>query len=135
MGPLEKTQSVGIVWCRDDGLGHRTACRARRSPRRVVRPSREGASVSAKKRIRKRNRKDLWRAASSREKERWCTCPRSVAAGDTIGDLAGCGLVIEAIVEDLDVKRRLFAALEDIVSPEALLATNTSSHIGDGDRS
>lgn len=40
---------------------------------------------------------------------------------------ADAGLVIEAVVEDLDIKRTLFAALEDIVSPDAVLATNTSS--------
>ncbi len=38
-----------------------------------------------------------------------------------------CGLVIEAIVEDLEVKRRLFAELEGIVAAECILATNTSS--------
>jgi 3-hydroxybutyryl-CoA dehydrogenase len=38
-----------------------------------------------------------------------------------------CRLVIEAIVEDLDVKRSLLRTLEDIVSPEAIIASNTSS--------
>lgn len=36
-------------------------------------------------------------------------------------------LVVEAIVEDLDSKRKLFAAFESLLSPEAILATNTSS--------
>jgi 3-hydroxybutyryl-CoA dehydrogenase len=36
-------------------------------------------------------------------------------------------LVVEAIVEDLATKRALFAALEDIVAPDAVLASNTSS--------
>ena len=38
-----------------------------------------------------------------------------------------CGLVVEAIVEDLDVKRDAFRQLEQAVSAEAVLATNTSS--------
>jgi 3-hydroxybutyryl-CoA dehydrogenase len=38
-----------------------------------------------------------------------------------------CAVVIEAVVEDLAVKRTLFANLETVVSPEATLATNTSS--------
>jgi 3-hydroxybutyryl-CoA dehydrogenase len=42
-------------------------------------------------------------------------------------DLAPCNLVVEAVVEKLDVKQRLFAELEAIVSPSAVLATNTSS--------
>lgn len=41
--------------------------------------------------------------------------------------LAGCGLVIEAIVENLEAKHGLFARLEAIVATEAVLATNTSS--------
>lgn len=41
--------------------------------------------------------------------------------------LAPAGLVIEAIVEDLAVKHQLFRALEAVVGPEAILATNTSS--------
>ena len=41
--------------------------------------------------------------------------------------LRGCGLVIEAIVERLEVKRELFASLEAIVAAEAILASNTSS--------
>src|SRR5688500_7348016 len=44
-----------------------------------------------------------------------------------VSDLAGCGLVIEAIVEELDAKRELFAELERVCSPEAILATNTSA--------
>jgi 3-hydroxybutyryl-CoA dehydrogenase len=41
--------------------------------------------------------------------------------------LAGCDLVIEAVVEDLGVKRALFRELESVVAPSATLATNTSS--------
>lgn len=46
---------------------------------------------------------------------------------DALADLAGCDLVIEAVVEHLDVKKRLFADLEALVAPDAILATNTSS--------
>ena len=40
---------------------------------------------------------------------------------------APCQLVIEAIVERLDIKQKLFAELEAVVTPQAVLATNTSS--------
>jgi 3-hydroxybutyryl-CoA dehydrogenase len=40
---------------------------------------------------------------------------------------AGCGLVVEAIVEDLAAKRQLFGALEALVAADTVLATNTSS--------
>src|SRR5690606_18743067 len=42
-----------------------------------------------------------------------------------LGTLADSGLVIEAIVEDLDIKRRLFADLEKVLGADAVLATNT----------
>jgi 3-hydroxyacyl-CoA dehydrogenase/enoyl-CoA hydratase/3-hydroxybutyryl-CoA epimerase len=44
-----------------------------------------------------------------------------------VADLAGCELVIEAVFEDPDLKRRLFAEVEDVVAPDALLASNTST--------
>ena len=44
-----------------------------------------------------------------------------------LADLAGCDLVIEAIVEELDVKRALFAELDRICRADAVLATNTSA--------
>ena len=45
----------------------------------------------------------------------------------TLAEMAGCDLLIEAIVEILDVKQKLFVELEALVGPEAILATNTSS--------
>jgi 3-hydroxybutyryl-CoA dehydrogenase len=44
-----------------------------------------------------------------------------------LSDFAGCGLVVEAIVEGLDAKQSLFRALEGVVNEECVLATNTSS--------
>ena len=44
-----------------------------------------------------------------------------------LADLAGCELVVEVVVEELDAKRQLFRELEDVVAPEAVLATNTSA--------
>jgi 3-hydroxybutyryl-CoA dehydrogenase len=44
-----------------------------------------------------------------------------------LDDLADCDLVIEAIVEELEPKRQLFAELEGICRPETILATNTSA--------
>ncbi|MFQ5660231.1 MAG: 3-hydroxyacyl-CoA dehydrogenase [Gammaproteobacteria bacterium] len=44
-----------------------------------------------------------------------------------LAGLAGADLVIEAVVEKLEVKQALFEALQDIVSEECILASNTSS--------
>ena len=46
---------------------------------------------------------------------------------DHLGQLANCDLVIESVVEDLAVKRALFAELEQIVKAGGILATNTST--------
>ncbi|MCS0588619.1 3-hydroxyacyl-CoA dehydrogenase PaaH [Massilia norwichensis] len=45
----------------------------------------------------------------------------------SLAELKEAALVVEAIVEDLEVKRKLFAELEDLVAPGCILATNTSS--------
>tara|TARA_R110000782_G_scaffold237188_1_gene323449 strand:+ start:181135 stop:182301 length:1167 start_codon:yes stop_codon:yes gene_type:complete len=42
-------------------------------------------------------------------------------------DLAECDLIIEAIIENLEVKKKVFAQLESITSPDCILASNTSS--------
>ncbi|HET9214817.1 MAG TPA: 3-hydroxyacyl-CoA dehydrogenase family protein [Gaiellaceae bacterium] len=44
-----------------------------------------------------------------------------------LDDLAGCDLVVEAVVEDLEVKRELFRELEAVVGVRTVLATNTSA--------
>jgi 3-hydroxybutyryl-CoA dehydrogenase len=44
-----------------------------------------------------------------------------------LADFAGCDLVIEAIVEELAPKQQLFAELDRICGPDAVLATNTSA--------
>ena len=45
----------------------------------------------------------------------------------SVGDLSGAPLVVEAVVEDMGVKRKVFGDLEGVVGEEAVLATNTSS--------
>ena len=42
-------------------------------------------------------------------------------------DLAGCEIVLEAIIELMEEKKRLFAELEDICPPATIFASNTSS--------
>jgi 3-hydroxybutyryl-CoA dehydrogenase len=84
---------------------------------------------------------DLKQAASDRiahflqrkvDKERMSAHEREVALAQLsttteLSALADCDLVIEAIVEDLGAKLELFAALEGIVRPDAIIATNTSA--------
>ncbi len=49
-----------------------------------------------------------------------------LTASDDMADLADCDLVIEAVFEDMAVKKELFTTLDGILKPGAILATNTS---------
>jgi 3-hydroxybutyryl-CoA dehydrogenase len=42
-------------------------------------------------------------------------------------DLANCDFVVEAVIENLDEKRKMFASIDSIVKPSAIFASNTSS--------
>jgi 3-hydroxybutyryl-CoA dehydrogenase len=66
------------------------------------------------------------------EKDRLTAADRDAARdrllpADELADLADCTLVVEAVLEQLDVKQQLMRDLEDIVGEDCLLATNTSS--------
>ncbi len=49
-----------------------------------------------------------------------------LSVSDDLDELAGCGLVVEAIFEDFDLKAKLLTALSDILPEDCLVATNTS---------
>ncbi|MCA9147576.1 MAG: 3-hydroxyacyl-CoA dehydrogenase family protein, partial [Planctomycetales bacterium] len=48
-------------------------------------------------------------------------------AAACVSDMSDCDLVIEAVVENLDVKRKVFATLEPLLRDDAILASNTST--------
>lgn len=58
--------------------------------------------------------------------ERAATLAR-ITRCENLADLASAGLVIEAVAENLDIKRDVFRQLEHVVAADAILATNTSS--------
>ncbi|CAN5658839.1 hypothetical protein BH10ACT2_BH10ACT2_03280 [soil metagenome] len=62
----------------------------------------------------------------STEDERAAVLAR-ISITDQLEDLADCDLVIESVIEDLGVKQGLFAELDRVVKPAAILATNTST--------
>ena len=51
----------------------------------------------------------------------------NISYAHTLGELSHSDLVIEAIIENMEIKRKLFSELENYVSPETILASNTSS--------
>jgi 3-hydroxybutyryl-CoA dehydrogenase len=58
--------------------------------------------------------------------ERAATAARIKATTD-LADVKGCDLVVEAIVENVDVKTALFQRLDELLAPHAIICTNTSS--------
>jgi 3-hydroxybutyryl-CoA dehydrogenase len=66
------------------------------------------------------------------EKGRLTAAERDAALGrfsltTELSDLADCDLVIEAVLEELELKREVFAELDRVTRPDAVLATNTSA--------
>jgi 3-hydroxybutyryl-CoA dehydrogenase len=66
------------------------------------------------------------------EKERMTAAERDDALGrltltTELSGLADCDLVIEAVLEELPLKREVFQALDQLTRPDAVLATNTSA--------
>src|SRR6185437_10846286 len=87
--------------------------------------ARAGAAQAAKERIahsmqRLAGKGDLPTSAVSVVIER-------VNAAESLEELRSCGLIVEAINEELDAKRALFRDISKIVTTKTLLATNTSS--------
>ena len=52
---------------------------------------------------------------------------KNISLTDTYEDLKDCDLIIEAIAENMDLKKSVFKALDSICKEETILATNTSS--------
>jgi 3-hydroxybutyryl-CoA dehydrogenase len=71
--------------------------------------------------------RDVEKAKRTREDADAVLARIHYAEGNDHSAFADCALVIEAVVEDLAVKRALFAHLERVVAPTAVLASNTSS--------
>ena len=77
----------------------------------------EGLAKSLAKQVEKGKRTDLEAAEISGR----------VRATTHLGELVEVDLVVESVVEDLSVKKDLFAELDSICKPETILATNTST--------
>ncbi|GAA3527006.1 3-hydroxyacyl-CoA dehydrogenase [Zobellella aerophila] len=87
--------------------------------------SREGAAEEAKTFVIQMLERTVAKGRmTSQELER---AQRDLRAVSGLEALADCDVVVEAIIEQLDVKRQLFTRLEELVRDDCVLATNTSS--------
>lgn len=121
------TQSEAVIGVVGAGaMGSGIAQIAAAAGRKVfIFDQREGAAEAARAATLKRVQDRV--AAGKAEQGALDTIAHNFQPVTSLTDLAPCALVVEAIVENLDAKRALFAQLVDIVSADCVLASNTSS--------
>jgi 3-hydroxybutyryl-CoA dehydrogenase len=126
---LDNSTVVGVVGAGAMGTGIAQVAAAA-GHRVVLADARQGATAKAQAAIAKAMDREVEKARMSRNAADEVVSRIDFqwnAVGDDYSAFSKCGLVIEAIVEDLDVKRSLFRQLESVVAPDCVLATNTSS--------
>ena len=117
-------RSIGVVGTGTMASGIVEVC-ARAGYDVVFRARGEDKLATVRRKVESSLDKALQRGRIS-EPERTSTLSR-ISGTTELDDLAHCDLVIEAVVEDLAIKKALFAALDDVLQPGAVLATTTSS--------
>jgi 3-hydroxybutyryl-CoA dehydrogenase len=124
MAALCPTTSIGVVGAGTMGGGiAEVAARAGHNVLVVdaIPVAADAAVVAARERLAKS-------AAKGRLTENAAQAAASrMTVASSVADLAPCALVVEAVVENIDVKRALFTELEATCDGSTILATNTSS--------
>ena len=115
---------VGIVGCGLMGAGIAEVC-AKAGYDVVVREISDEFLQKGLKRIRKSLGKAVARGKATQEQADQAIA--RIHGTLNLADLATCDLVVEAAVENMDVKKEIFAELDGILPPHAVLASNTSS--------
>ena len=117
-------KAVGVIGCGLMGAGIVEVC-ARAAYDVVVLEVNQDLMDRGLGRIRSSLEKAVARGKATRE-EADQTLGRIRGTLDLV-DFGACDLVVEAAVENMEVKKQLFAALDAVVPPHAILASNTSS--------
>jgi 3-hydroxybutyryl-CoA dehydrogenase len=117
-------KTVGVLGCGLMGSGIAQVCAAA-GYKTVVREVEEGLLNKGLGRIQKFLTDGVEKGKITAEtKERTVA---NLSGSTTFDDLAGCDVIIEAIVENVEEKARAFAALDTIVADRAIFCSNTSS--------
>jgi 3-hydroxybutyryl-CoA dehydrogenase len=127
--PLDASTVIGVVGAGAMGAGIAQVAAAA-GHRVVLADSMRGAVERARASIAKSMAREVEKGRTAREAADALTSRITLHTSTLEHDVLcfrGCGLVIEAIVEDLDVKRTMMRRLEEVVAADAVLATNTSS--------
>ncbi|MEP2935904.1 MAG: 3-hydroxyacyl-CoA dehydrogenase NAD-binding domain-containing protein [Gilvibacter sp.] len=117
-------KNVGIIGCGTMGSGIGQVA-ATAGCQVILIDSNENAIASAKQFLEKILNRGIEKGRIDlAEKER---IQGNISYKNSLSDLSDCDLVIEAIVEDLEIKKQVFSGLERFVSDRCILASNTSS--------
>lgn len=119
-----KIEKVGVVGCGLMGSGIAEVA-AKSGFQVVVREVSDEFVEGGRGRIRKSMDRAVGKGKLS-EEDRDAAWDRLSFTTD-VAELAPCDIVIEAIVEDMDVKKDLFGALDGLCGPDTIFASNTSS--------
>ena len=122
--PAYTAQKVGVLGAGMMGAGIAYEC-ARAGMQVVLKDVSVEAAEKGKAYSAKLLEKQLERGRLTAEKRDGILA--RIHATDAPSDLAGCDLVIEAVFEDQELKHRVFAEVQDVVEPDALLCSNTST--------
>ena len=117
-------KKVGVVGCGTMGSGICEVC-ARSGYEVVFSEVDEDAVMAGHDRITRSVERAVERSKMAREDAD--ALLGRISSTTSLDGLADCHLVFEAVPEKLELKKTVFGKLDDILGPEAILATNTSS--------
>ncbi len=117
-------KKVGVVGCGLMGSGIAEVC-ARAGYEVTVREISDELVEKGLGRLRRSLSKAVSRGKATQE-EMDAALDRITATTD-LSELAGCDLIVEAVVENMEEKKRVFAELDERCAPHAIIASNTSS--------
>lgn len=124
MSAIDTTRIIGVVGAGTMGAGIAQLAAAAGHPVLLC-DAMDGAAEKGKARVAQGLEKLVSRGKITSEARDDLVARISIAP--TLSDMADAALVVEAIIEDLDIKRGLFADLEQVLADDAILASNTSS--------
>jgi 3-hydroxybutyryl-CoA dehydrogenase len=122
--PLSAETTIGVIGAGTMGIGIAQIAAAAGHPV-VVYDSLAGAASKAIENLHATFQKLASKGKLSAEDA--AKASARLRSASSLQDFRGAALIIEAIVENLEIKQRLFAELETIVGPQCILASNTSS--------
>lgn len=124
MAELDRATPVGVVGAGTMGGGIAQVAAVAGHPVRIY-DAIPGAADEATATIRERLAR-LTEKGRIEPEAALATSDRLAVAG-SIAELRDSGLIVEAVIEDLAIKRDLLATIEALCGPETIMATNTSS--------